>query len=56
MQTVAEADNTRAYWLTQTPYERWRAGWWLTCKAYNIDPENPPRMEKILTGKRKHAR
>ena len=29
--------------------ERLRQAWYLTCMAYGIDPENPPRMEKKLT-------
>lgn len=28
--------------------ERLHKAWILTCKAYNIDPENPPKMEKRM--------
>ena len=28
--------------------ERFHKAWILTCKAYNIDPENPPKMEKRM--------
>ena len=28
--------------------ERFHKAWNLTCKAYNIDPENPPKMEKRM--------
>ncbi len=28
--------------------ERFHEAWILTCKAYNIDPENPPKMEKRM--------
>lgn len=55
-QTAEQADNTRAYWLTRPLHERWQAGWYLTCQAFGIDYKNPPRMEKILTNKRKHER
>lgn len=35
--------------------ERLRQAWYLTCMAYGIDPENPPKMEKQLFSTRKHA-
>lgn len=28
--------------------ERLHEAWILICKAYNIDPENPPKMEKRM--------
>ena len=28
--------------------ERFHEAWILTCKAFNIDPENPPKMDKRL--------
>ena len=30
--------------------------WYLTCMAYGIDPKNPPKMEKVPVGMRKHLR
>jgi hypothetical protein len=54
-QTIQQADNTRAYWLQQPPHERLRAAWWLTCHAFGIDYNNPPKMEKNFFSSRKHA-
>jgi hypothetical protein len=28
--------------------DRLHKSWILTCEAYNIDPENPPKMEKRM--------
>ncbi len=28
--------------------KRFHEAWILTCKAFNIDPENPPKMDKRL--------
>jgi hypothetical protein len=28
--------------------ERFHKAWILTCEAYGIDPENPPKMEKRM--------
>jgi hypothetical protein len=28
--------------------ERLRKGWLLTCEAYGIDPDNPPKMDKRI--------
>ena len=28
--------------------DRLRKAWLLTCEAYGIDPENPPKMEKKM--------
>ncbi len=38
-----------AYWKEKTVNERMQAAWYLTCKAYGIDPENPPKMERKMT-------
>jgi hypothetical protein len=54
-QSSEEADDTLEYWLRQTPEERWRAAWYLTCAAYGIDPENPPKMDKTVFSARKHG-
>jgi hypothetical protein len=53
--TFEAADNTREYWLQQPPHERLRAAWWLTCCAYGIDHNNPPKMEKNVYSARKHT-
>jgi hypothetical protein len=46
IQTLEEADNTRAYWLTQSLEERLRAAMYLNSIVYGFDPENPPRMDR----------
>lgn len=28
--------------------ERFHESWILTCRAFNIDPENPPKMDKRM--------
>lgn len=35
--------------------ERLRQAWYLTCMAYGIDPEHPPKMDKTVFSMRKHA-
>ncbi len=55
IQSFAEADNTRAYWLNKTPEERWKAAWFLTCAAYGIDYNNPPRLDRNHFSMRKNG-
>ena len=55
IQTFAEADNNKKYWLSKTPAERWAAAWYLTASAYNIDYKNPPRLDKNVFSKRKNG-
>lgn len=40
------ADNNKDYWLSKTPNERFAAAWYLTCCAYDIVNNNPPKMDK----------
>lgn len=54
VQSKEQAANTVAYWRAQPPEERWRAAWYLTCQAYGIDPDHPPRLDKTLFSIRKH--
>ena len=54
VQSKEQAANTVAYWRAQSPEERWRAAWLLTCQAYGIDPDHPPRLDKTLFSIRKH--
>jgi hypothetical protein len=54
-QTFDEATNTRLYWLTKTPNERFEAAWYLTCIAYNIDVSNPPKLDRTKFSMRKNA-
>jgi hypothetical protein len=51
-QSLEEADNNRAYWLTKTPEERLAAAMYLNSVAYNFSLENPPRMDKTFFEKR----
>ncbi|MFM1744589.1 MAG: hypothetical protein RLZZ630_526 [Bacteroidota bacterium] len=53
--TPASADDNKEYWLSKTPDERFASAWYLICCAFNIDPENPPKMDKNYFVKRKHG-
>ncbi len=37
-----------------TPQQRLKIAWHLTCIAYNLDPDNPPRMDKTIFSMREH--
>jgi hypothetical protein len=54
IQTFEEADKTTEYWRSKTPQERFEAAYYLICQAYNIDPENPPRLDRTVFSMRKH--
>lgn len=41
-----EATYQRAYWMEKTPRERLAAAWYLICAAYDLDRQNPPRMDR----------
>ena len=43
----------RDFWMSQTPYERLKASFYLNSVAYNFDLENPPRMDKSYSYTRK---
>jgi hypothetical protein len=32
--------------MEKTPLERLAAAWYLICAAYNLDCQNPPRMDR----------
>lgn len=53
-QTFQEAEKDKLFKKDTPIGERLREAWWLTCLAYGIDPENPPKMEKHLFTTRKH--
>ena len=36
------------YWSKKSIDERMQASWYMTCKAYGLDPKNPPRMDKTF--------
>ncbi len=55
VQSFHEAENTRAYWLTKSPDERFQAAWYLICSAWNIDAKNPPRLDKTYFSSRKNG-
>ncbi len=53
--TNEEAEKNKKF-SAETPLaERLRQAWYLTCMAYGIDPENPPKMDKTVFSMRKHA-
>lgn len=54
-QTNAEAERSKVFAKDVPLGERIKQAWYLTCMAYGIDPENPPRMIKEITGMRKHS-
>lgn len=49
-----EAEKDKLFLETDSPTERLKQAWYLTCMAYGIDPENPPKMKKELTYMGKH--
>jgi len=42
------------YWGEKSIEERLQAAWYLTCKAYGLDPEKPLRLDKTVFSMRKH--
>jgi hypothetical protein len=46
IQSHCEASNNREYWMQKTSPERLAAAWYLVCAAYNLDYNNPPRMDR----------
>ena len=55
-QTHAEAERRKVFDADVPLGERIKQAWYLTCMAHGIDPENPPKMVKEITGMRKHSR
>lgn len=53
-QTFKEAESDKKFKIDMPIGERLKEAWWLTCMAYGIDPENPPKMEKDFFLTRKH--
>jgi len=43
---VEEQGYHRTYWLSKTPAERLSAAYMLSLRAYGIDPNSNPRMDK----------
>lgn len=44
----AQAKAQSNWWKMQTVEERLRAAWYLICAAWQLDYENPPRMDKSI--------
>ncbi|MBK7886645.1 MAG: hypothetical protein IPJ86_04865 [Bacteroidetes bacterium] len=55
IQTFEEASNNKEYWLSKSPSERWHAVWYLICSAYDLDPENPPRLDRSVFSMRRNG-
>lgn len=53
--TAQQADDHTTYWLSKTPAERLQAGWYLTCIAWGIDPQYPPRLDRTCFSMRKRG-
>ncbi len=53
--TSSEAENNRAYWLRKTPDERLAAAWYLIASAWNLDYNNPPRLDRSVFSMRKNS-
>jgi hypothetical protein len=53
--TFEEASNNKEYWLSKSPSERWHAAWYLICSAYDLDPENPPRLDRSVFSMRRNG-
>ena len=53
--THKEAEKEKLFPPETTSKERLDETWYLTCKAYGIDPENPPKMDKTVGSSRKHT-
>ncbi len=53
-QTFKGAESDKKFDKDLPVGERLREAWWLTCMAYGIDPENPPKMDKQFFLTRKH--
>ena len=53
--TFEEAEQSKKFSDEVPLSERLKQAWYLTCMAFGIDPENPPKMDKALFSMRKHA-
>ena len=52
-QTFAGAEKDKLFFSTDSLSERLSQAWYLTAMAYGIDPQNPPKMQKVLVSIRK---
>ena len=51
-----EDEKEKLFPLEASLKQRLDEVWCLTCRAYNIDPKNPPKMDKTVGSSRKHAK
>ena len=51
-QSFKEAEQTRAYWMKKSWYERLVASYRLSLRVYGYDPDHPPAMDKTQFSKR----
>jgi len=52
VQSFQEADQNKAYWLCKQPIERLAAAWYLSCCAFNVNPQEI-RMDRTAFQMRK---
>ncbi len=52
--TFEEADNQLKFWLSKTPTERIQAAYYMICKSYGFNLENPPHLDRTKFVARKH--
>ena len=48
-----EIEQNRAFWLSRTPAERLSAAWYLSCRAFGLDPFENPRLDRTAFSIRK---
>lgn len=53
VQTFAGAEKDKLFFKSDSLPERLSQGWYLTAMAYGIDPQKPPKMQKVLIDIRK---
>lgn len=53
--TFKEVEESKKFPPDTPLVERLRQAWYLTCMAYGIDPQSPPKMDKAFFSVRKHA-
>ena len=52
-QTFVGAEKDKLFLTTDSLSERLSQAWYLTAMAYGIDPQKPPKMQKVLINIRK---
>ena len=53
--THKEAEKEKLFPPETTAKQRLNEAWYLTCLAFGIDPENPPKTDKTVGSSRKHT-